>query len=58
MILVNTQVLLYETGALVDDSKARNQTFSFALGHGEVIQGWDQGLLRFASTEFGTVLVD
>lgn len=33
------------TGEKFDSSYDRNQTFSFKVGAGEVIQGWDQGLI-------------
>lgn len=31
-------------GTLIDSSKQRRQPFSFSLGAGEVIEGWDEGL--------------
>ncbi|MBT8226315.1 MAG: peptidylprolyl isomerase, partial [Dactylosporangium sp.] len=35
----------YTTGEEFDASWSRGQPFSFALGQGQVIQGWDQGLV-------------
>ncbi len=34
----------WSTGKQFDASWDRGQTFSFALGAGQVIQGWDQGI--------------
>lgn len=33
-------------GKLIDSSKERRQPFSFSLGAGEVIEGWDEGLRK------------
>ncbi len=44
-ITVNYVGVTLATGAEFDSSWKRNDTFSFALGQGGVIQGWDQGLV-------------
>jgi peptidylprolyl isomerase len=44
-ITVNYVGVTLATGAEFDSSWKRNDTFSFTLGQGGVIQGWDQGLV-------------
>ncbi|CAG2102672.1 unnamed protein product [Medioppia subpectinata] len=42
---------LYETGAEFDSSYKRGQPLTFTLGMGQVIAGWDQGLLGMCAGE-------
>ncbi len=44
-ITVNYVGVRYETGEAFDASWDRSEPFSFPLGAGQVIQGWDQGLV-------------
>lgn len=44
-LLVVNYVGKLEDGTVFDSSIDRNQTFSFTVGNGEVIKGWDEGLL-------------
>jgi peptidylprolyl isomerase len=45
MISVNYVGVSYKTGDEFDASWKRNEPFSFQIGLGNVIQGWDQGLV-------------
>ncbi|KAH9509251.1 FK506-binding protein 2A [Bulinus truncatus] len=40
-----------EDGTEFDSSLSRNQPFVFTLGTGQVIKGWDQGLLNMCEEE-------
>jgi peptidylprolyl isomerase len=44
-ITVNYVGVSYQTGAEFDSSWSRSEPLSFPLGQGNVIQGWDQGLV-------------
>jgi peptidylprolyl isomerase len=44
-ITVNYVGVSYKTGVEFDSSWKRSETFDFQLGAGQVIQGWDQGLV-------------
>jgi peptidylprolyl isomerase len=43
-VTVNYVGVLYKGGAEFDASWKRNEPFSFSLGKGQVITGWDQGV--------------
>ena len=43
-VSVNYSGVAYSTGSEFDNSYDRGQPFEFALGAGEVIPGWDQGV--------------
>ncbi|CAO4373904.1 unnamed protein product [Caenorhabditis nigoni] len=50
------QLHMHYTGTLLDgtefdSSRTRNQEFTFTLGQGMVIKGWDQGLLNMCVGE-------
>jgi peptidylprolyl isomerase len=44
-VTVNYVGVLYKGGKEFDASWKRHETFSFALGKGQVIKGWDQGIV-------------
>src|SRR5262249_47519313 len=43
-VTVNYVGVLYSTGKVFDASWKRHEPFSFSLGRGQVITGWDQGI--------------
>jgi peptidylprolyl isomerase len=44
-VAVNYVGALYKTGKVFDASWKRNEPFSFTLGKGQVIPGWEQGVV-------------
>nr|UTK45788.1 FK506-binding protein 2-like protein [Crepidula fornicata] len=48
---------LTKTGVKFDSSHDRNQPFTFQLGVGQVIQGWEKGLLDMCVGEKRTLIV-
>jgi peptidylprolyl isomerase len=44
MVAVNYVGALYDTGKVFDASWKRNEPFTFTLGKGQVIPGWDEGI--------------
>jgi len=44
-VAVNYVGALYKTGKVFDASWKRNEPFTFALGKGQVIPGWEQGVV-------------
>jgi peptidylprolyl isomerase len=44
-VSVNYVGALYSNGKVFDASWKRNEPFSFTLGKGQVIKGWDQGIV-------------
>lgn len=46
-----------DLGFVFDTSKKRNKPFVFTLGIGQVIKGWDQGLLNMCVGEIRTLTI-
>ena len=44
-------------GSKFDSSKDRNEPFEFTLGQGQVIPGWDQGLVGMQEGEQGVLVI-
>jgi len=56
-IFVHYTGRLADTGKVFDSSHNRNAPFSFVMGRGMVIKGWDQGLLDMCIGEKRTLTV-
>jgi FKBP-type peptidyl-prolyl cis-trans isomerase len=55
-VIVNYTGLL-TNGAKFDSSLDRNQPFSFAVGAGMVIKGWDEGLQKLKVGDHATLII-
>ena len=55
-VVVNYTGLL-TNGALFDSSLARNEPFSFPVGAGLVIKGWDEGLQNLRIGDHATLII-
>lgn len=56
MVVVNYTGLL-TNGTLFDSSLARNEPFSFPVGAGMVIKGWDEGLQNLRVGDHATLII-
>ena len=50
-------VLTLENGKKIDSSRDRGKPFTFKLGHGEVIKGWDQGVAQMSKGQRVTMKI-
>jgi peptidylprolyl isomerase len=46
-----------ENGTKFDSSRDRNTPFEFTLGTGQVIQGWEQGILGMKTGEIRKLII-
>ncbi len=46
-----------ENGQQFDSSRDRNEPFRFTLGHGEVIEGWDKGVIGMKVGEVRKLII-
>lgn len=55
-VIVNYTGLL-TNGAMFDSSLHRNEPFSFPVGMGMVIKGWDEGLQKLSVGDHATLII-
>lgn len=55
-VIVNYTGLL-TNGAMFDSSLNRNEPFSFPVGAGMVIKGWDEGLQQLKVGDYATLII-
>jgi len=46
-----------KAGSQFDSSRGRGQTFDFVIGQGQVIQGWEQGLIGLCKGAKATLII-
>merc|ERR1712032_564429 len=52
-----TLTLASDPSKVIDSSRQRGQPFVFTIGEGQVIQGWDQGVMKMSLGERGVLHV-
>mmetsp|Transcript_126036 Transcript_126036/g.368274 ORF Transcript_126036/g.368274 Transcript_126036/m.368274 type:complete len:561 (+) Transcript_126036:56-1738(+) len=45
------------SGKVIDSSRSRNEPFTFTIGRGQVIRGWDQGVMKMSLGQRGVLSV-
>eukprot|EP00930_Biecheleria_cincta_P099337 TRINITY_DN90975_c0_g1_i1.p1 TRINITY_DN90975_c0_g1~~TRINITY_DN90975_c0_g1_i1.p1 ORF type:complete len:574 (+),score=74.70 TRINITY_DN90975_c0_g1_i1:68-1789(+) len=45
------------SGAIIDSSRTRNEPFTFTIGRGQVIRGWDEGIMKMSLGQRGVLAV-
>ncbi|CAJ0587581.1 unnamed protein product, partial [Mesorhabditis spiculigera] len=50
-------VLTLQDGKKIDSSRDRNEPFSFNIGCGEVIKGWDEGVAKMSVGQHAKITV-
>jgi FKBP-type peptidyl-prolyl cis-trans isomerase len=51
MLIMHYEGKLYSDCTVFDSSRSRDSPFTFVVGSGQVIRGWDQGLLGMCTGE-------